>query len=520
MDASLNIVDLIENNPIARLSGTYQHNMISKIQSNFSGDEQQMFVASFYCFLNYNQRTDFIIDLDNIWKWLGFSQKYNAKYMLEKQFVVNVDYKVFAQECSRAKKERGGHNKETILLTIRTFKLFCLKAGTKKADKIHEYYVKLEEILQDVIQEESNELRIQLENKNVELGGLQETNIQLQNQVATSTKEKDKLREKTILEQFPNNSQCVYYGIIDNVGDQNEPLIKFGNSNNLKNRVKQHRDTYQNFVLVNAFKVENKLQIENAIKENAFLKERHRELVIKNKRYVELLCIDGISFDEIDKVIKDIIIMVQSKSDDYIKLLEVNRELTHKLEQVIKTTSENEISNLNKIIALTSENTKLKVDNLRLIKKYNTIKDKTTKNTRCKENVSIIITDVDQLVESTDTNTSTITTVLDTDDVIENVVVSAKEVDNYGIIRNTKFQGKRIDKSKDGKYHVDDIAYDKLFGTRQEVWDGGAYKTSGELVKDDMMINTSGKLVSKKKSVSETTMKRFELCGVNQRKET
>ena len=41
--------------------------------------------------------------------------------------------------------EKDGNNKETILMNIKTFKLFCLKAGTKKADQIHEYYINLEE---------------------------------------------------------------------------------------------------------------------------------------------------------------------------------------------------------------------------------------------------------------------------------------------------------------------------------------------------------------------------------------
>ena len=96
-----------------------------------------MFVSSFYCYLNYNQKHDFVIDLDHVWKWMGFSQKVNAKTLLEKQFIKDSDYKIFAPEGSGAKKEsRGGHNKETIMLTIRTFKLFCLKAGTKKAEHI------------------------------------------------------------------------------------------------------------------------------------------------------------------------------------------------------------------------------------------------------------------------------------------------------------------------------------------------------------------------------------------------
>lgn len=32
-------------------------------------------------------------------------------------------------------------------MNIKTFKLFCLKAGTKKADQIYEYYINLEEAL-------------------------------------------------------------------------------------------------------------------------------------------------------------------------------------------------------------------------------------------------------------------------------------------------------------------------------------------------------------------------------------
>ena len=38
------------------------------------------------------------------------------------------------------KNNRGGHNKEIFMLNVETFKKFCLKAGTKKADEIHDYY--------------------------------------------------------------------------------------------------------------------------------------------------------------------------------------------------------------------------------------------------------------------------------------------------------------------------------------------------------------------------------------------
>ena len=66
---------------------------------------------------------------------------------------------------SEQKKGRGGHNIKKIVLNISTFKKFCLKAGTKKADEIHNYYMKLEQILQETINEECNELKLQLQNK-------------------------------------------------------------------------------------------------------------------------------------------------------------------------------------------------------------------------------------------------------------------------------------------------------------------------------------------------------------------
>ena len=37
------------------------------------------------------------------------------------------------------------------MLNIETFKKYCLKAGTKKADEIHDYYIKLENVLQEII---------------------------------------------------------------------------------------------------------------------------------------------------------------------------------------------------------------------------------------------------------------------------------------------------------------------------------------------------------------------------------
>ena len=85
--------------------------------------------------------------------------------------------------------------------------------------------------------------------------------------------------------------------------------------------------------MINAFKVDNKLQIENAIKENVFFSQRQRTITIRGKKYVELLNIDNIGFIEIDKVIKEIISGIEYSPENYIKLLDENKLLKAQIEK-------------------------------------------------------------------------------------------------------------------------------------------------------------------------------------------
>ena len=83
-DTSLNFVALVETSPITRLNHEYNNRFVNKIKETFTEAQQKMFVSSLYCFLNYHPTNDFVIDLDNVWQWLGFQKKYNAKYLLDK----------------------------------------------------------------------------------------------------------------------------------------------------------------------------------------------------------------------------------------------------------------------------------------------------------------------------------------------------------------------------------------------------------------------------------------------------
>jgi hypothetical protein len=441
-DTSLNIVDLIENNPITRLSNTYQHKLLTKIKAKFSENEQQMFVASFYCYLKHDVSIDFVIDLDHIWQWLGFQSKYNAKRLLEKYFTIDIHYKSLLRSSAEQKDDtRGGHNREIIMLNVDTFKKFCLKAGTKKADEIHDYYLKLEETLHEVLHEESQELKLQLEQKTTIL------QQQLTQQIVLSEQEKERLREKTLLEHFPPNTQCVYYGLIDNLSTNQEKLIKFGNSNNLKQRVKQHKDSYLNFRLVNAFKVDNKLQIENALKAHPTLAERTRSLILNSKKFVELLNIEGLSFTDLDKLLREIITSIEYNPENYRKILEENKTLKKQISEIQAANHTHEL------ILLKFDNERLTAENLKLLKKFG--------------------------------GASTPPTIPTTPIQPGQVFAALK---------------KHI-KNKQGTYTIAGQDYLKNEGTRQEVWDGIAYQTSGLLHKNDLVLNKDGKLISKKKSI-------------------
>ena len=90
---NVDIVNLIKNNPVTQLSKNYQSKLINKIKEKFNTYEQQLIVASFYCYLNF-KKTDFCIDLDDIWKWLGFTRRDNARKSLGKNFAESEDYKI------------------------------------------------------------------------------------------------------------------------------------------------------------------------------------------------------------------------------------------------------------------------------------------------------------------------------------------------------------------------------------------------------------------------------------------
>jgi hypothetical protein len=373
----LNIVELIEKNPITTLSNTYNNKLLQKIKDNFTNKEQQLFVSSFYGYLNYHPKNDYVIDLNDIWDWLGFFQKANAKKVLEKNFIINIDYKVLLIQLDEQKKDgRGGHNKETILLNIKTFKLFCLKAGTSKANDIHEYFVKLEELLQELIKDECSEFKTQLQKKNVEL-------LQAETDKVKILKEKEMEKHNLLLREF-GSIGCIVYIIKVKSFENGEYIVKIGESRiGISDRAREHKSNYEECVILDCFIVNRSKDFESFLHSNDKIRpsivndlknhENERELFLIGKK---------LSYGMLLNIIKtNIKTFNEYNNNTEIEKLKLECEKLKLLNELNSTNKNNfidELINTNKLLLNKME--QLERSNKEILEKLNQLQTKTTNN--------------------------------------------------------------------------------------------------------------------------------------------
>ena len=237
-------------------------------------------MASFYCFLVYDKH-EFVVDLDDIWKWIGFTRKDNAKRLLDKYFVENIDFRISLRSEGNSK----GRPIEQISLTVNAFKKFCLKADTKKADEIHNYYIKLEELLQETINEETAELRNQLLLKD------------------TNHKTECKKIKHDALMNLMKTKNCVYVGEIEE-----NKLIKIGSSKHVVERLKGLNDDYGNIYFLEVFECERFREVEDAILKDPIIKKNLCKNIVKinGSRSIEVVELtQDFTYDQLLSLVKN-----------------------------------------------------------------------------------------------------------------------------------------------------------------------------------------------------------------------
>ena len=83
----------------------YDNNkLIDKLKEHFSEDEQRLYVSNLFLYLNYHHVDDFVVNLETVWKFIGFCNKGNAKRTLENNFTENRDYKIIFLNSEKKQK--------------------------------------------------------------------------------------------------------------------------------------------------------------------------------------------------------------------------------------------------------------------------------------------------------------------------------------------------------------------------------------------------------------------------------
>jgi hypothetical protein len=213
------MTEIVENNIFT------DDKLIELIKANFNEDDNKLFELSYKLYTSTKDNPDeFIISLDDVYKWVGFSRKDHAKTLLTKDFKENIHYKIslpFRRERSASSNihlKKGGENKELILLNIETFKKFCMKANTSQSDKIYDYYIKMEKIIFKYIEKKYKEQSNIIQQKDKQL----EENNQLLNENKQLLEIKDKQLEdynkelEFIKTNFNSNNNLKYEEIEKN----------------------------------------------------------------------------------------------------------------------------------------------------------------------------------------------------------------------------------------------------------------------------------------------------------------
>jgi phage anti-repressor protein len=236
--------------------------LFQRINNHLSFEQKDVFLQNFYSYIHYDNTCDFVVDVDVVWDWLGYTSKGNAKRLLKSKFTQDIDYKVI---YITDKTFVGGHNKETILMNVNTFKKFCLKSETKKADEIHDYFIKMEEIMFEHTKEQ---LKTLVTEKDKEILALkQSATYQLP-------------FEPTPYQELAKD-QTLY--VLQQIGDKNPNLFKIGETTDLKKRTQQYKTgSSQGFNIVFEYKTHNSKLLEHLVKQLLFRYKYGNQKITKN----------------------------------------------------------------------------------------------------------------------------------------------------------------------------------------------------------------------------------------------
>ncbi len=316
-----------------------------KIKNDFTNEEQKLFISFFYLYANYEEINDYIINLDDVWKWLGFSQKINAKRVMESVFTINYNYKII--DKIEKKQGRGGQNKEIIMLNIESFKILCMLAGTEKSKEIRKYYLKIENLMYEIINEENKEFKKEL-NKQIN----ENKELKLNNQQLVKDKKLD--HHNNLLKLYGTSGSLIYLIIVKTFED-GKYILKIGESRyGVLERYDDHKSSYEECLIIDCYSVKQSKNFESFVQKHPLVAPSKYKTLKGHEAETELFLIGdkltlGIVKDIIEKNIKMFNIYDPQIELDIIKFQNENLKLEIEKIKILKELPQNINSVINNI---------------------------------------------------------------------------------------------------------------------------------------------------------------------------
>jgi phage anti-repressor protein len=337
---AINFSELVKNSNTT-LSLNLETKMVSILNTEFTENEQQWYIANLYIYMHYHPTNDYPINLENVFSMIGFANKGNAKRTLENNFTKDEDYKeVF---IPREKNSKGGRPEEDIMLNIDTFKSLCMLAKTDKGKAIRKYYVKLENIYNKLIKEEIEEKDKQLLIKDVQM---------------------KKEVENTLRNSFDKRS-LVYLIKINLV---NEIVYKFGHTEDIVTRLRTHKNQIgEEIELIYCIETKDNKMLEKLLIDYLEQYKFRIKRVINNKTQTELIQVNDIEIIknkliELNKTVEDDKLLILNLKS---KIIELENEIITYRQELLKNENDtinqlnNKIQELEKIISDNKINTNI-----------------------------------------------------------------------------------------------------------------------------------------------------------------
>jgi hypothetical protein len=283
---------------------------------NFTNEEQRLFVQSFQAYLHYgNDDSAFVIDLEDVWQWLGFARIDNCKNVLFKNFKIGIHYieKCLLRQITEQKtSNRGGHNKVQVLMTVKTFKKLCMKASTKRAEEVCDYYVKMEDIMHQYIHH-------QLQEKNQSI-------MELQNKAIEHSKNMELERHKALIDAH-DMQKLVYIMKVEEFANGTF-VIKIGESSDIKDRVEKLKSLFKTQVIVlHLFPCARNYELEQALhKTKGIVEHKYVNPINNTVKSTETFLIDSIQhYKKVVKIVKNMLYTYKNDNTENNKWHTINR---------------------------------------------------------------------------------------------------------------------------------------------------------------------------------------------------